>query len=114
MRNAIAEALDARGMSQKELAEAIGVHPISVGNWTSGRTIPQPTTRAKLTKFLGLTEEQLTGAGSQASEDNGLVEADAMHQSSGPISVTIKGHGLLVQMMVSIETARELLQTLMS
>lgn len=112
MRNAIAVAIDASGMSQREVAEAVGVHQVSVYNWIRG-TIPHPDTRAKLAEVLGLSVQEMTGL-PPPPPDNGPVSAvDAVHQHSGPISVTIKGHGLLVQMMVSIETARELLQTLM-
>ena len=113
-RNAIAVAIDSSGLSQKEVAKAVGVHQVSVSNWVRG-TIPHPDTRAKLAEVLGLSEHEMTGLLPPPPPDNGLVSAvDAVHQHSGPISVTIKGHGLLVQMMVSIETARELLQTLMS
>lgn len=111
-RNAIAVAIDASGLSQKEVAKAVGVHQVSVSNWVRG-TIPHPDTRAKLAEVLGLSEHEMTGL-PPPPEDNGSVETDAVHLPAGPIAVTIKGDGLSLEMMVSHDTARRLLHTLLN
>lgn len=112
-RNAIAVAIDASGLSQKEVAKAVGVHQVSVSNWVRG-TIPHPDTRAKLAEVLGLSEHEMTGLPPPPPDDNGVVEIDAMHQHTGPIAVSIKGSGMSLEMMVSKETARRLLHTLLN
>ncbi len=47
------------GRTQKEIAEALGVHQPAVSRWLSGRVIPRPETLAHLAEVMGVSAESL-------------------------------------------------------
>lgn len=56
---AIQSILTARGMTQKQLAEAVGTSSQSVTNWLKGKDFPRPASLLKLATTLSLTFDQL-------------------------------------------------------
>ena len=57
--NNIRRLREARGMSQFQLAVAIGVTPVTVGLWESGKYFPSPGPRARLAEFFGVADTEL-------------------------------------------------------
>jgi transcriptional regulator with XRE-family HTH domain len=49
------------GLSQKELADRLGVSQQTVSRWESGTAIPQPERLSALAKLLDMEEERLLG-----------------------------------------------------
>lgn len=45
--------------TQKQIAEALGVHQPAVSRWLSGRVIPRPETMAHLAEVMGVSAESL-------------------------------------------------------
>lgn len=64
--DAIRDALDARGWSQKDLAAAVGVSQQAVTNWFKGGDMPRPATLLKLATKLSLKLEQVISSEIQA------------------------------------------------
>jgi len=58
-RRSLAEYRKAAGYSQEALAEALRVETSTVGRWERGETRPQPWTRPKLARALGVSHEAL-------------------------------------------------------
>ncbi len=56
---ALQSALDEHGLTQSQLAEAVGVSSQAVTNWKKGKDFPRPATLLKLATTLRLTFEQL-------------------------------------------------------
>ncbi len=56
---AIKSALTVRGMTQKDLADAIGITSQAVTNWLKGQDFPRPPSLLKLATTLSLTFDQL-------------------------------------------------------
>jgi transcriptional regulator with XRE-family HTH domain len=56
---AIQSALSKRGLTQKQVAEAVGVSAQSVTNWLQNKDFPRPATLLKLATTLRLTFEEL-------------------------------------------------------
>jgi transcriptional regulator with XRE-family HTH domain len=50
---------DARGLTQKDLAEAVGVSQAAVSLWLSGKSVPNPTKVRLLEHFLGANVGEL-------------------------------------------------------
>ncbi|MGH3647401.1 MAG: helix-turn-helix domain-containing protein [Micromonosporaceae bacterium] len=65
-RTVLAAARRRAGFSQESLAEAVGVDRSTVVRWEAGETDPQPFTRSKLARALGLTASQLSELLSEA------------------------------------------------
>ena len=59
---AIENALLAHGLTQKELAEAVGTSAQSITNWLKGKDFPRPASLLKLATTLSLSFEQLVQA----------------------------------------------------
>lgn len=51
----------AKGMTQEELAEALGTQYVQVGRWERNVTSPRPKTIRAIAQTLGVTFEQLQG-----------------------------------------------------
>lgn len=60
--DAIERALLARGLTQKELAQAVGTSAQAVTNWLKGKDFPRPSSLLKLATTLSLSFEQLVQA----------------------------------------------------
>lgn len=56
----ITELRKAKGMTQRDLARAIGANPVSVSKWESGRMKPKGETLEKLSKVLECAPEDIT------------------------------------------------------
>lgn len=56
---ALQNALDEHGLTQSQLAKAVGVSSQAVTNWKKGKDFPRPATLLKLATTLRLTFEQL-------------------------------------------------------
>jgi transcriptional regulator with XRE-family HTH domain len=63
--SAIKGALAARGMTQKSLANAIGITSQAVTNWLKGEDFPRPPSLLKLATTLGLTFDELVQTSAQ-------------------------------------------------
>lgn len=55
--NEIRELREARGLTQQQLAQAIGVGGRTVGNWERGETVPL-NRMGKLREFFGITASE--------------------------------------------------------
>jgi SOS-response transcriptional repressor LexA len=53
-----------RGLSQKQLAAAVGVKQSTISHWESGRQEPWPEKRKNLCEALGIAESELFGGAS--------------------------------------------------
>ncbi|MFC6089696.1 helix-turn-helix domain-containing protein [Saccharothrix lopnurensis] len=58
-REALARAREAIGFSQESLAETLGVHPTTVGNWETGRSSPLAHHRRPLAEKLQISVSEL-------------------------------------------------------
>lgn len=54
-----------RGMDQKDLAEAVGIHPVTMTKYMKGQRVPNMATFYKIAAALGLSPYELM----QRSED---------------------------------------------
>lgn len=59
------------GLSQKELAEKIGVKPTTLGNWETGIATPRTEELKKLASVLGVSIDYLLG---MVDDPNGRIE----------------------------------------
>lgn len=55
----IADAREARGMNQSELARAVGVSPQAVQKWESGLSVPRPSKLKTISDVLGISMRSL-------------------------------------------------------
>ena len=58
----IAKLRQERGLTQQQLAAIIGVSHQAVSKWESGAALPDIQTMMELTRFFGITVEQLVNA----------------------------------------------------
>lgn len=49
------------GFSRNELADLMGVSPVTISNYENGHTVPTMNTVIKLAHTLGVTADQLLG-----------------------------------------------------
>lgn len=68
--NRIAELRKERGLSQKELASAIGVHQTSVSQWETGKTNPDFGSLCDLCSFFDLSIDYVMGYSSERKRNN--------------------------------------------
>ena len=68
------KALKAKRVSLREAAEAVGLRPSTIGEWTNGRAPTLSPNIIKLARFLGVTVEELVTG--EAPEPTKLTEAD--------------------------------------
>ena len=57
--SAIREARIAKGLSQEELGERVGVKKAAVSKWETGRVYPRPRQARQLAKALGITVDDI-------------------------------------------------------
>ena len=74
----IFEIMEKRNISNKQLADAIGVSPGNVSDWKSGRSKPSAEVLVKIAKFLNVSVDYLLGnsSGSQIDQDFSVFLAD--------------------------------------
>lgn len=48
-----------RGMDQKDLAEAVGIHAVTMTKYMKGQRVPNMTTFYKIAEALGLTPHEM-------------------------------------------------------
>ena len=60
----IAEARRARGMTQRELAEALGLSNRTISKWECGDGLPELANLLPLCELLGVTADELLRGGS--------------------------------------------------
>lgn len=61
MKSAIKRLREEAGLSQVQLAEKVGVHFNTVGNWEDGTTEPKASQVLKLSEALGVSAEAVMG-----------------------------------------------------
>ncbi len=61
--NKIAMGLKLKGLSQRELAEMLGIHQTGVGKWISGKSLPTADKLIEIIKILDLVEDFFPGYG---------------------------------------------------
>jgi transcriptional regulator with XRE-family HTH domain len=106
-------ALADHGISQKELAEQVGVSSQAVTNWLKGRDFPRPATLLKLAAALQLSFDQLTdfdgsGAPIVAFRKKGNSATTAAHISKA------EGMGMLLKPLVPFLPEQQALRTLIT
>ena len=84
----IADARNARGWSQEQLAAAIGTTQQTVQRWETGQTDPQVSKVAAISAALGVTMSYLLGVDSQTSAMQTLTEEEqqlvSLYRNSNP------------------------------
>lgn len=64
----IAHAREAKGMTQSELARALGVTPQAVQKWEAGTAVPRPTKFQRVAEVLGIEPIKLIPAGDERTQ----------------------------------------------
>ncbi len=64
----------AKGMTQGELAKALGIDRGSVGRWETGKAVPKQVGIPKVAKLLGTTAENLLEGASDVNSNSEAVE----------------------------------------
>lgn len=85
----------AKGLTQQDVADGVGVSLISVSNWEVDKTIPKGANLAKLAEFLGVDISYLTpfGDGSIADFVNSELFKDLIRQASAETFQLLIGGG---------------------
>ncbi len=110
---AVQSALAQRGMTQGELAAAVGTSSQAVTNWLKGKDFPRPASLLKLAATLSLTFEQLvtTGDGDRpiiAYRKKANVKTTAAHLAKA------EGIGMLLKPLVAHLPEQRALRTLIT
>lgn len=111
--SAVQNALAHRGMTQGELAAAVGTSSQAVTNWLKGKDFPRPASLLKLAATLSLTFEQLvtTGDGDKpiiAYRKKANVKTTAAHLAKA------EGIGMLLKPLVAHLPEQRALRTLIT
>lgn len=111
--DAIHTALSQQGMTQKQLASAIGVSSQAVTNWLKGKDFPRPATLLKLATALRLTFDQLVQTSDidrpiVAFRKKGNAKTTAAHISKA------EGIGMLLKPLVPYLPELQALRTLIT
>lgn len=81
----IAQLRLSRGLTQQQLASMLGVSHQAVSKWESGQALPDIATMLELTRFFGITIEQLiteqSGDASAEEADQGAEEQNEMEEN---------------------------------
>lgn len=87
----ISEFLNKKGMTQRELADAVGTTEVSISRYVSGERIPKATTCIQISKVLGCNVEDLYTLQSEE-EHKGMTEELAIEyiENHGYISDDVK------------------------
>lgn len=48
-----------RGITQADLAKALGTHQATVSSWEIGRTVPRPHTMQKIADYFGVSKDDI-------------------------------------------------------
>ena len=67
-----------RGLTQKKVAEAIGISAMAVGLYEKGLRVPRPEIKKKLANFYGCEESELFGKAQSDKADFKALEQAAM------------------------------------
>lgn len=111
--SAIQSALTQLGMSQKQLAEAVGISPQAITNWLRGKDFPRPASLLKLATTLCLTFDQLvktsdSGRPVIAYRKKANVKTTTAHLAKA------EGIGMLLKPLVSYLPELQALRTLIT
>ena len=69
--------LEEKGMSQKEVADALGVSPVVVFYWANGKSYPRPDKLLKLEELLGVPAGDIIRAITETKDKGGGNEKNA-------------------------------------
>lgn len=69
MRQSIKTIREAAGLTQEELARAVGVDRVTVANWESGKTEPKLSQAHKIANLCGVKIDMIGGNKNEGSED---------------------------------------------
>jgi repressor LexA len=86
------------GISQTQLAGALGVTQQAVGKWENGKSSPDPSTLGRIAALLNTTTDALLGLHRETSETHSAMERffGGYHESLIPVIGTVKaGYGAL-------------------
>lgn len=72
----IKELREEKGLSQKKLAEALGVSPGTIGNWESGIREPNFDMVTKVAEFFQVTVDYLLGQSNVRNQDTVIPDDD--------------------------------------
>lgn len=111
--SAVQSALAQRGMTQGELAAAVGTSSQAVTNWLKGKDFPRPASLLKLAATLSLTFEQLVTTGDSdrpiiAYRKKANVKTTAAHLAKA------EGIGMLLKPLVAHLPEQRALRTLIT
>lgn len=70
----ICEILNKKGITQRELAEKIGVNEVSISRYVNGERIPKVTTGIQIAQALGCSVEDLYGSNKNTEISNMIIE----------------------------------------
>ena len=92
----IAEAREARGWTQEQLAQAIGTTQQTVQRWESGQVDPQVSKVEAISKALGITMSFLLGVDQNGQQTNNVLTAHEQELVDIMRSVTPEGARQLI------------------
>ena len=100
----------ARGLTQEELAEALGVSRQAVSKWESGAAMPDTEKLISLSKYFGVTIDSLISG--DTTEENGKINAENA-KTPNPVSLfgiilCIIGTVLLIAWSITVIMGGEL------
>lgn len=110
---AISSALTKHGLTQKQLAQSVGVSSQAITNWIQGKDFPRPATLLKLATTLRLNFEQLVNS-------TGNSEPIVAYRKKGGSKTTdlhianAKGIGMLLKPLVPYLPELKVLRTLVT
>ncbi len=111
--DAIQHALAERGITQKQLADAVGISSQAVTNWLKGKDFPRPASLLKLATTLSLTFEQLVKT-SDAGRPVIAYRKKANAKTTATHLAKAEGIGMLLKPLVAHLTELQALRTLIT
>lgn len=111
---AVQRALAERGMSQKNLAQAIGTSSQAVTNWLKGEDFPRPASLLSIATTLGLGIKELVMTGGDADRPVIAYRKKANAKTTGAHVAKAEGIGMLLKPLVAYLPNLQALRTLIT
>ena len=93
------------GLTQQQLAAMMNVSHQAVSKWESGQTLPDIQTLLELTRFFGLTVEQLIADPEEIPAEDaytGAENADTISEESAPVEAESEGSNMNLQQLLQM------------
>lgn len=93
------------GLTQQQLAAMMNVSHQAVSKWESGQTLPDIQTLLELTRFFGLTVEQLISDPEESAEEHVYAAeetADTIRQKTNEAEIEMEGTNMSLQQLLQM------------